>query len=44
VVVSHAHLDPIGRLPLQRGYRGLIYMTRATARWLAALQAIRRQS
>lgn len=33
VVVSHAHLDHIGRLPLlvKRGYRGPIYMTRATA-------------
>jgi metallo-beta-lactamase family protein len=33
VVVSHAHIDHIGRLPLlvSRGYRGPIYATRATA-------------
>lgn len=33
VVVSHAHIDHIGRLPLliKRGYTGPIYMTRATA-------------
>jgi metallo-beta-lactamase family protein len=32
VVVSHAHIDHIGRLPLlvSRGYRGPIYATRAT--------------
>lgn len=33
VVVSHAHIDHIGRLPLlvKRGYAGPIYLTRATA-------------
>jgi metallo-beta-lactamase family protein len=33
VVVSHAHIDHIGRLPLlvKRGYSGPIYATRATA-------------
>lgn len=33
VVVSHAHIDHLGRLPLlvKRGYAGPIYVTRATA-------------
>lgn len=33
VVISHAHIDHIGRLPLlvKRGYQGPIHMTRATA-------------
>lgn len=33
VVISHAHIDHIGRLPLlvKRGYSGPIYATRATA-------------
>ncbi|WP_332661265.1 MBL fold metallo-hydrolase, partial [Brevundimonas sp.] len=33
LVISHAHIDHIGRVPLlvQRGYRGPIYAQRATA-------------
>ncbi len=39
VVVSHAHIDHVGRLPLlvKRGFRGAIYCTYATADLLAVM-------
>jgi len=39
VVVSHAHIDHIGRLPLlvKRGFRGTIYCTTATADLLSVM-------